>query len=99
MGGRQRAIDLKVAVRVALLYGIRGFARADDTGIISQDESQQGMRAMRQWEKLPLVLQGVLAVRDMFAAVCSDFKTSPEEYDALILEFFEKDFRQPHEGG
>lgn len=94
-----RAIDLKVAVRVALLYGIRGFARADDTGIISQDESQQGMRAMRQWEKLPPVLQSVLAIRDMFAAVCSDFKTSPEEYDALILEFFEKDFRQPHEGG
>lgn len=94
-----RAIDIKVAVRVALLYGIRGFARADDTGMVSQDESQQGMRAMRQFQKLPLVLQSVLAVRDMFAAICSDFRTTPEEYDELILEFFEKDFRQPHEGG
>ena len=94
-----RSIDMKVAVRVALIYGIRGLARGDDKGIITLDESMQGMRAMRQWEKLPPVLQGVLAVRDMFAAVCSEFRTTSDEYDALILEFFEKDFRQPHEGG
>jgi hypothetical protein len=48
---------------------------------------------MRQWQKIPPVLQGVTAVRDMFAAICSEFRNTPEEYDALILEFFDKDFR------
>ena len=85
-----RAIDLKVAVRVALLYGIRGFAR----GRIAAGDAS--LAAVPEAPPRPAV---GLAIRDMFAAVCSDFKTSPEEYDALILEFFEKDFRQPHEGG
>jgi len=88
-----RAIDIKVAVRVALIYGLRGLASAGDRGIISLDESMQGMRALRQWEKIPSVLQSVLAVRDMFAAICSDVRVTPDEYYAMILEFFDKDFR------
>lgn len=88
-----RAIDLKVAVRVALIYGIRGLSRGDDKGILTLDESMVGMRDLRQWKKLPPVLQSVLAVRDMFAAVCSDVRTTPDEYTELLLEFFDKDFR------
>jgi hypothetical protein len=34
-----RAIDIKVAVRVALIYGIRGLSRGDDKGILTLDES------------------------------------------------------------
>jgi hypothetical protein len=88
-----RSIDIKTAVRVALIYGIRGLARADDMGIITLDESMQGARELRQWKKIPAVLQSVRIVQDVFAAICSDFRTTPEEYDVLILEFFDKDFR------
>ncbi len=89
-----RAIDIKVAVRVALIYGIRGLSRGDDKGILTLDESMQGMRALRQWQKLPPVLQSVRSVQDMFAAVCSEFRTTSDEYTELLLEFFEKDFRE-----
>jgi len=88
-----RSIDIKAAVRVALIYGIRGLARDDNKGILSLDESTQAARELRQWKKSPAVLQSVLIVQDMFAAICSDFRTTEDECDALILEFFDKDFR------
>jgi hypothetical protein len=88
-----RSIDIKTAVRVALIYGIRGLARDDNKGILSLDESMQGARELRQWKKIPAVLQSVLTVQDMFTSICSEFRTTSDEYDALILEFFDKDFR------